>query len=124
LNSADIDFDPDFFRDLTDERVGHCPTKGITSLQPYDHDKAFAGYREGIKRRVEELKREMGDRLLSSPYYRPDPRHSLRVEIYTAAGEPQRQAIAQAARQIRENNPAFIAAQAAIQFAVSNYQGA
>jgi hypothetical protein len=112
---------PIFFKSITDQPV--ASPRPISS-KPYDHDKAFSGYRENLSRRLEAVKREMGERLLCSAHYRPDPRHSLRVEIYCAANEPYRHAIAYRAAQVRENNPAYIAAQAAIRYAVNNYQGA
>lgn len=106
-------------RDSTDL----APQKKV-ARPPYSHSQAFAHYRSSLERRAAEVKRKMGARLLTHPDYRPDPRHSLREEIWTQARAPWWERAALAAQQARNANPEYHRAQASIRAQIANYQGA
>lgn len=104
------------------KEAGKPATKA--ARQTFDHAQKFIGYRASLDRKLAEVKSRMGNRLLTHPSYKPDPRHSLREEIWMNAKAPWWEYAAKAAREARQANPEYRRAQAQIQSQIRNYQGA
>lgn len=109
---------------LVAERDRTPATASSRAKSPYSHTQAFSRYRAGLERKLAEVKAKMGARLLTHPDYRPDPRHSLREEVWVQARAPWWERAALAAKQAREANPEYHRAQASIRAQIANYPGA
>ena len=92
--------------------------------QTYSHAQKFKEYRASLERKLAEAKIRLGARLLIHPDYKPDPRHSLREEIWTNSKAPWWERAAKEAHRARQANPEYHRAQASIRAQINNYHGA